>query len=97
MSDLPASMALAIQKRRKELGMSLDDVAKAAGTSKSHVWELEQGRAANPTIEMAMSLCRALSMSLNQLLGRDVSQPSLTEQELALIAAHRKIFKDTTQ
>ena len=92
MSDLAVSIALAIKKRRKELGLSLDAVAKAAGSSKSHVWELEQGRASNPTIEMALSLCSALSMPLNQLLGMDVSQPTLTEQELALISAHRRIF-----
>ena len=81
-----------ISARRKYLGKSLQEVADAAGTSKSHVWELESGRAVNPTISMLLSLCGALSMSLNDILGCDVSQPSMTEQELELIAHHRRIF-----
>ncbi len=82
----------AVKERRKELRLSIDDVAKRAGTTKSHVWEIEAGRSVNPTIGMMMALCGALSISLNELLGVDVSQPSFTEQEMALIAAHRQIF-----
>lgn len=82
-----------IAKRRAQLGLSLEALAERAGTTKSHIWELEKGRARNPTIGMAIALCGALQCSLNSLLGRDVSQPQFTDQEMALIAAHRSIFK----
>lgn len=81
-----------IAKRRTELGLSLEQVAERAGTTKSHVWELEKGRSRNPTISMALGLCNALQCSLNSLLGRDVSQPQFSDREMALIAAHRAIF-----
>lgn len=81
-----------IAERRAELGLSLEAVAERAGTTKSHIWELEKGRSRNPTISMALALCDALQCSLNSLLGRDVAQPQFTDQEMALIAAHRSIF-----
>ncbi len=83
-----------IRQRRKGLRLSLQDVADRCGCTKSHVWELEKGRSANPTISMALALCRALQCSLNSLLGIDVSQPVFTDDEMALIAAHRQIFED---
>ena len=82
-----------IEKRRKELHLSLQEVADRACTSKSHIWELEQGRSKNPTIGMALMLCEALQCSLNSLLGIGVSQPNFSDDELALIAAHRSIFE----
>ena len=82
-----------IARRRAELGLSLEAVAERSGCTKSHVWELEKGRTKNPTIAMALALCDALQCSLNSLLGKDVSQPQFTDQEMALIAAHRSIFQ----
>lgn len=51
-----------IRLRREILGLSLDEVAKAAGVSKSHVWELEQDRSRNPTVAMVYALAKALSV-----------------------------------
>lgn len=87
-----ANIGPSIQRRRKETGRSLQEVADAANTSKSHIWELEQGRSRNPTVLMLLNVCEALSMSLNDLLGVDVSQPALSAQEMELIFHHRRIF-----
>jgi len=81
-----------MRRRRSDLGLSLQDVANRAGMSKTNVWELERGNNPNPTLRSVMAIMQALYMPLNELLGFDASQPSLTEQELALIAAHRQIF-----
>ena len=81
-----------IAERRLALGLSLDEVAHRAECTKSNVWELEKGRSKNPTIIQALALCSALQCSLNTLLGRDVSQPVFTDDEMKLIAAHRQIF-----
>ena len=82
-----------ISARRNELGLSLDEVAKRADTTKSHVWEMEKGRSKNPTVMMALAMCEALQCGLNSFLGVDVSQPQFTDGEMALISAHRDIFK----
>ena len=67
--------------------------------------DLKSGRAAigalmgldlgDKTIGMALAICGALQCSLNSLLGVNVSQPDFTDDEMALIAAHRQIFNVT--
>lgn len=89
---ISAHIGAFIASRRAELGLSLEDVARRAGTTKSHVWELEKGRSRNPSVTMALAMCEALQCGLNSLLGVDVSQPQFTDNEMALIAAHRGIF-----
>lgn len=84
-----------IKRRRAALRLSLQTVADLIGCTKSHVWALENGLGTNPSIGMALALCRALQCNLNSLLGVDVSQPNFTDREMALIAAHRQIFNGT--
>ena len=91
-TDITDHMGQFILERRKALGLSLDALADRINCSKAHVWELEKGRSKNPTIWMALGLCKGLQCSLNDLLGRDVSQPLFTASEMALIDAHRRIF-----
>ena len=90
--EITNHMAAFIAVRRSDLGLSLDDVAERIGASKTHIWELEKGRAKNPTLWMVLALCDGLQCSLNDLLGRDISQPLFTAPEMALIDAHRRIF-----
>lgn len=63
------AFGLRIGKLREQRRMSLQDVAEAAGFTKSHVWELETGRARNPTVRAIWSLSRALGTSPAHLLG----------------------------
>lgn len=51
---------IATERRRQEL--SLQAVADMAGITKSHMWELEQGRAVNPTIWTVYGLSKALGV-----------------------------------
>ena len=91
--EIAAHIGPFVRQRRSKLGLSLQQVADRAGYTKSHIWEMEQGRSTNPTVDLCISLCEALQCSLNSLLGYDVSQPKLSDDEMALIAAHRQIFK----
>lgn len=94
--EISAHMATYIRVRRKELGLSLEQVAERCETSKSHIWALEHQTSKNPTLWLILALCDALSCSLNSLIGADVSQPIFSEQEMALIEAHRRIFVGNT-
>lgn len=49
-----------IEQHRSLSGLSLQDVATRAGITKSHLWDLEQGRATNPTIKTVGGLAKAL-------------------------------------
>lgn len=56
------TLAEEVAASRKLARMSLQDVANAAGFTKSHVWEVEQGRARNPTIGLVAGLSIALGV-----------------------------------
>lgn len=89
---ITAHMAAFIYSRRKALGLSLEGLAKRVGSSKAHIWALERQQSKNPTLWLSLALCEALQCSLNSLIGMDVSQPMFSEQEMALVEAHRRIF-----
>jgi transcriptional regulator with XRE-family HTH domain len=72
-----AAFGVHLKELRTLRRMSLEEVGKAAGFTKSHVWELETGRARNPTVRAVWSLARALGVTPAALLG-------LNDQTLAL-------------
>ena len=49
---------------REEARLSLSAAGKLAGITKAHLWELEQGRANNPTTQTLVGLARAYGASL---------------------------------
>lgn len=51
-----------IRAARERTSMSLQEVADASGYTKSHVWEIEKGRARNPSIGMVAALAKALGV-----------------------------------
>lgn len=61
------SMKNIIKVERKVLDLSLQEVADRAGITKSHMWELEQGRAVNPTIWTVYGLSRALGVPFGKM------------------------------
>jgi transcriptional regulator with XRE-family HTH domain len=56
-----------IESRRKEAGMSLQDVADACGISKGYVWEIENGKTVNIGILLAIRLSICMGLSVNML------------------------------
>jgi len=53
-----------LRAARKSLGMSLSDVAKEVGTSKSYLSQLERGLICNPNAEMLQRVCLALGVEV---------------------------------
>lgn len=75
--DGPA-LGTRIKLLRELRDMSLQAVGDSAGLTKSHVWELEQGRSVNPTVNAIWGLAEALSGSPATLLGLDDKVPPLS-------------------
>lgn len=65
---------------RKE---SLQDTANAVGVTKTHIWELEKGKSANPSAELLSKLADHYGVTIDYLLNP--SKDSLTEEEKALV------------
>lgn len=61
-----------IAKLRRRKGQSLQDVADAVGVSKAHIWEMEKGRAANPSMMLVTHLADHFGVSIAYLVGEDV-------------------------
>lgn len=70
----PPRVGTAIQHLRAERGMTLDDLSRVAGVSKSMLSEIERDKA-NPTIAVAWRLANALGLGLDQLLSSGPRQP----------------------
>lgn len=73
MSDLSETLAQRMRSARAERGLSLQEVGDLSGMTKSHVWEIEQGRSKNPTVQTILGLCYALDMSPADFLGLDMN------------------------
>src|SRR3954454_13128248 len=66
------SLATRVAKLRRSKGKSLQEVAEAVGVSKAHIWELEKGRADNPSMALVTRLADYFEVSVASLAGEDV-------------------------
>jgi transcriptional regulator with XRE-family HTH domain len=69
------SLGARITKLRLKAGESLQEVADGVGVSKAHIWELEKGRADNPSMGLVTRLADHFKVSVAFLVGEDRSAP----------------------
>lgn len=72
-----SALGTRIKLLRELRDMTLQQVADASGLTKSHIWELEQGRATNPTVNAVWGISAALCVSPAMLLGLDDKMPPI--------------------
>ncbi len=65
------SLGVRLTKLRLKSGESLQEVADAVGVSKALIWELEKGRADNPSLTLVIRLADHFKTSLAVLIGED--------------------------
>ena len=70
-----------IRTLRKEKGFTLDRLAKAAGASKSYIWELENKAPPRPSAEKLSKIAEALDTTVDALLGTDVSADEMSPED----------------
>jgi XRE family transcriptional regulator, regulator of sulfur utilization len=78
----PPRVGEQIQRLRGERKMTLDDLSRAAGVSKSMLSEIERDKA-NPTIAVAWRLTNALGVSLDSLFA-----PAKAQEAIAVSGPH---------
>jgi transcriptional regulator with XRE-family HTH domain len=76
---LVTALGLAIQGRRKKLGLSQDDLAAKAGLHRTYISEIER-RSRNLSVKILVRLAMALDLSPSQLLQK---AEEITDEELA--------------
>jgi transcriptional regulator with XRE-family HTH domain len=65
------SLSARLTRLRLDKRQSLQEVADAVGVSKAHVWELEKGRADNPSMALVTRLADHFGVALAALVGED--------------------------
>ena len=75
-------LAARLNQLRLRKGESLQEVATAVGVSKAHIWELEKGRAENPSMGLVARLAKHFGVSVAYLIGEDPAAPD-ADVELA--------------
>ena len=70
----PPEVGATLQKMRLARGLTLEDLSRAAGVSKSMLSQIEREKA-NPTIAVAWRLANALGVSIGELLASETRQP----------------------
>ena len=68
MEDMTSKFAKAIHERRKELGLTQEELAARVGTTKQVVSKYEKGQR-SPKVQMANAFADALETTLDELLG----------------------------
>lgn len=56
-----------LKARREQAGLSLQDLADATGVTKSHLWEVEDGRTVNIGLVTSIRISIALGVPVNVL------------------------------
>ena len=61
-----------LHARRKELGLSLQQLATSIGSSKSYIWELENKPERTPSVDKVFELAKFLGVKMEWLCGSEM-------------------------
>lgn len=70
LNRLKISLARSVKLRRKELGLSQEELADLAEIDRTYASQIERG-IANPSLEVLFRISRALNMDLLKLLAKN--------------------------
>lgn len=82
-----------IREARVKKGLSLQQVADKVDASKAHIWDLETGRAKNPSIELLKKLADCFGTSVTALVGEN---PETEEEDSRVLGMYREL-KDLSE
>lgn len=82
------SFARKLHQLRIANRLSLQDVATAIGVSKAHVFNLEKGTTANPSMELVIKLATLFRVRVTDLVGEN---PEAEDQPAEMVAMFRDL------
>lgn len=94
---MPTPIGTKIRQLRKERGLSLDQLATLAETSKSYLWELENRETANPTMDKVAKIADKLGVTAEFLLNDDAAEPSESDADQVFFRNYKKLSAPTKQ
>lgn len=88
------SLAARLKSLRLRKSQSLQEVADAVGASKAHIWDLESGRATNPTIELVTKLAKHFKVAVADIVGENPDSTSERSEDVALYRELKTLSDD---
>lgn len=83
-----------VRKLRKAKGLTLEALGEATGSSKSYIWELENGPAVRPSAEKITSIARVLGVTPEFLLDEDRKEATVTVRDQAFFRKFQSMDED---
>ena len=77
------SLGAKLNELRLRKGESLQQTADAVGVTKTHIWELEKGKSANPSAELLRKLASHFAVTVDFLM--DPTREGLTADDEAMV------------
>jgi transcriptional regulator with XRE-family HTH domain len=78
------SLATRLKDLRLRKGKSLQQVADIVGSTKAHVWDLEQGRAKNPSMNLLIEFSRCFEVPVAELVGETLNAEKDTNELMVM-------------
>ena len=81
---LPDDLGTIVKRARKAQGRTLEGLSAIVGTTKSHIWAIENGHTPNPGFHLMMAICAALNLDpcgLHQLTAPAVTPEHLDDSQ----------------
>ena len=82
------SFAIKMKELRMARRQSLQQVADGVETSKTHIWDMEQGNSANPSRELLERIAAHFRVSVSELIGEN---PNAESEPSELVALYRDL------
>lgn len=77
-----------------KLSLTLDELARRAGVSKSYLWELENRDSQKPSAEKLQAIADVLGQDVSFFLDDSVDTPQETHQDKAFFRSYSKLDSD---
>lgn len=92
---MTSSLGRKVNTLRREKGLSLEELAKATGSSKSYMWELESKPVARPSAEKLTRIAEVLEVTPEYLLDEGRSAPGDEEADRAFYRKYQGLDDST--
>lgn len=85
------SLGLRLSDLRRKKAESLQQVADAVGVSKAHIWEMEKGRANNPSMALVTRLADHFGTTVAFLVGEEIESSDADSELQGMFRRAKKL------
>lgn len=89
----PAEIGRVLKEMRRQKGLTLEEVGRRSGVSKSMLSQIESGKT-NPTLALVWKISRGIGRSIQDILSGRVEEEAKTDELQALGAGLHKVSAD---